>query len=240
MDKRKINIETKDNITTTRNKFGTSYQHNSILARTREEFDPASERCSELLVEHNQGYDPNLLLNTFEKQIIKFCVLNKLPTKAEEYKIKHGNKSYPAKKHLWELLKKEHDHIIGAYQAGVCLFSIHCCRQYIEKEEVNSALAHALRLVDDFSKFIFSTVEPTLALGKSRQDKMIGSNIKLTNEQYSHCFVYFESLDKTKDGNRKLSKTEKWDYTKEYALKEFNVDITAGRLRKVHKDWSYA
>ncbi len=228
MDKRKLKI-TKSNdgrTTVTRNKFGSGYKKESNLLRTSKEIDSLTS-MDEASKSHNAGYDPIQLICDIEKRIFKFLINNNLPTE--------GTKK-PVINALPFHLIENYSHVIGAYQAGECLKEIIYCKQSISNNNYRKATAHSLRLVDAFSKFIFSTLEPTLALGKSRQDKMIASNTKLTNEQYSQCFVYFESLDKTKDGNRKLSKTEKWDYTKKYALKEFNVDMTADRIRKKYNE----
>jgi hypothetical protein len=66
----------------------------------------------------------------------------------------------------------------------------------------------------------------------SLQNEFFSKTTKLTNDQYDLCFQYFDSLDKTEHGLRDLKIGEKWRRTSQFALEEFNIEITVQSLRK--------
>ncbi|MBA6354332.1 MULTISPECIES: hypothetical protein [unclassified Colwellia] len=226
MDKRKIKVtkSTDGKTTISRNTFGSGYKKESILQRTSTVID---QGCftEEMMRLQNDAFDPVKLIADIERRILKFLEKNELPTE--------GTKK-PVISALPFHLIRNYSHVIGAYQAGKCLEEILTCKHHLKNSDYKKGMAHALILVDAFSKFTFSTLEPTLALGQSRQEKMIGENIKLSNEQYDLCFKYFESLDRNDDDTRSLGKGEKWSKTSEYASKEFGVKINQQTIRKAY------
>lgn len=231
MDKRKIKItKSSDGRTTiTRNKFGSGYKKESILLRTSTVVDSSTD-MDKVIKSLNDGYDPIQLIDGIEKRIFQFLKDNNLPTE--------GTKKTIIAALPFHLIKN-YSHVLGAFQAGKCLEEILCCRQTINNKDYKMATAHALRLVDEFSKFIFSTLEPTLALGNSHQGGMIGNNIKLSNDQYDQydqCFKWFESLDIKNDGTRKLKIGEKWEITKQFALEQLHVNISTQSLTKAYRN----
>ena len=193
MDKRKIKVIKSDDgkTTITRNKFGSGYKKESILLRTSTVIEPGC--ATDEMNIHNDFYDPINLIANIEGRIFKFLEKNELPTEGTTKPIINA---------LPYHLFSNYSHVIGAFQAGKCLEEISTCKHHLKNSDYKEGMAHALILVDMFSLFIFSTLEPTLALGQSRQDQMIGTNIKLTNDQYNLCFRHFESLDINGDGNR--------------------------------------
>lgn len=237
MDSRKIKTtESADEKTTiSRNRFGSGYKKESILLNTSTLIDSSTdmERVCQSI---SAGHDPAKLIEVIENVIIKFLKDNNLPTKD----LKEGVFSFEADarfnfQRLPKLLKNDYADVIGATQAASCLDEIASCKHHLGKSNYKKGMAHALRLVFSFQKFTFAIFEPTLGLGKSRNDGLLDKNTKLTNEQYNECFRYFESLDKTNDGSRKLLKGEKWNKTETYVFETFSVKITAQTLSKKYK-----
>lgn len=234
MNKRKIDVtKSSDGKTTiTRNKFGSGYKKKSILLNTSTLIDPR-ENCSEDVRSHNDGFDPAKLVEGIENTILKWLKSEDLPTEDLKEISSYDGQVFVSK-HLFHRLKKDHSDVIGATQAGNCLFEILCCKDDLKKSKYKEGMAHALRLVTAFQRFTYAVQEPTLELGKSRQDTLIRENTKLTNEQYDKCFEYFESLDTTEKGIRPLTKREKWEKTVSYVDVNFQVTISEQSLRKAY------
>jgi hypothetical protein len=129
-------------------------------------------------------------------------------------------------------LKEDYFDVIGVTQASSCLFEIACCKDDLRKDNYKMGMVHALRLASSFQRFTFAVLEPTLTLGKSRQDSLIRENTKLTNEQYDKCFEYCESLGTTETGNRPLTRLAQWETTQSFVEDNFQVTISAQSLRK--------
>jgi hypothetical protein len=238
MDSRKIKTtKSADGKTTiSRNRFGSGYKKESILLNTSTVVDGSTDWEKEVQ-EISAGHDPDKLIEVIENVIIQFLKDNNLPTKD----LKEGVFSFEADarfnfQRLPKLLKEDYAEVIGATQAASCLEEIASCKHHLGKSNYKKGMAHDLLLVFSFQKFTFSILEPTLALGKSHQGGMIGKNTKLTNDEYNQCFKYYESLEKTKGGLRKLGKTEKWEKTKQYAFEKFDVNISIQSLAKTYKN----
>jgi hypothetical protein len=225
MDKRKIKTtQSPDGKTTiTRNTFGSGYKKESVLLNITTVVDGSIDWDKETR-EISAGHDPDKLIEVIENVIIQFLKDNNLPTKD----LKEGVFSFEADarfnfQRLPKLLKEDYAEVIGATQAASCLDEIASCKHHLSKSNYKKGMAHALRLVCSFQIFTFAILEPTLALGKSHHGG-------------SQCFKYYESLEKTKDGLRKLGKTEKWEKTKQYAFEKFDVNISIQSLAKTYKN----
>ena len=238
MDNRKIKVtKSPDGRTTiTRNKFGSGYKKESILQSTSINVnDLSTAEKSEASRSSKDAYDPEKLIEGIENRIFEFLDDRDLPTEHLQEGIPFSEcGSGVTFKRLSNRLKDEHADVIGVTQASNCLFEIDLCRTHISKDNYQAGMSHALRLVSAFQLFTFALLEPIISLGESRQDKLVGGNTKLTNEQYDQCFKYYESLDKTEDLTRSLNKSEKWIKTKEFAKDKFNKQITEQSLRKTH------
>jgi hypothetical protein len=236
MDKRKIKVtkSTDGKTTISRNTFGSGYKKESILLQTSTVIDQGNT-TDEIMRSHNDGFDPAKLINGIESTIMKFLKNKDLPTKDfnEGIPYSEGGEGFTFIS-LPSLLKQNHADIIGVVQASSCLFEINCCKDDLRRDDFKAGMAHALRLVTAFQRFTYSVLEPTISLGKSRQDKMINENTKLSNEEQYLCFQYFESLDRNEDGNRSLGKGERWKKTSEYASKEFGVKVSGQTIRKAY------
>lgn len=236
MDKRKLKITTSHDgkTTTIRNKYGSGYNKESILLNTSTVTDDWNE-LKEITESLNATYDPIQLIASIEKAIINFLESRELPTedRIHETSKSEGGSAFSMIS-LPKLLKEEHANIIGAIQASACLLEIVFCKKALENDDNKKGITHALRLALSFQRFTFAILESTLALGESRQEGMISSNTKLTNQQYDLSIKYFKSLDTTNEG-RKLNEGEKWDKTMKFALDEFGVNISTQTLRKKQK-----
>jgi len=238
MDKRKIKVtkSTDGKTTISRNKFGSGYKKESILLQTSTVIDQGNT-TDEIMRSHNDGFDPAKLINGIESTIMKFLKNKDLPTKDfnEGIPYSEGGEGFTFIS-LPSLLKQNHADIIGVVQASSCLFEINCCKDDLRRDDFKAGMAHALRLVTAFQRFTYSVLEPTISLGKSRQEKLFHKNTKLTNDEYNLCFQHFESLDKTEDDVRSLLIGEKWERTSKFAFENFEVKITTQSLRKTYSD----
>jgi hypothetical protein len=233
MNKRKIDVtKSSDGKTTnTRNKFGSGYKKKSKLLNTFTVIEPG-ETTSEDISSHNDGFDPIKLVEGIENTILKWLRSEELPN---ENPVKVPTKDgQHFVRPLYDVLKDDHSDVIGVTQARACLFEIYCCKDDLRKSNYKLGMAHALKLVTAFRNFTYAVLEPTLELGKSRQDSLIRENTKLTNEQYEKCFEYFESLVTTEKGNRPLTKQEKWEKTQSFVKGCFQVTISTQSLRKAY------
>ncbi|TLU67701.1 hypothetical protein FE810_01770 [Thalassotalea litorea] len=223
MDKRKLDVEKTGNATITRNRFGSGYKNKSIFLNEQKQMEVASSEARQASKEISDSYNPDLWLNQFESKIFEFCNNKKIPT---EWIQSPGDKVTLSVK-----LQNEYQQILGARQAGICLFEIHCCRDSRRQGKHENATAQALRLAQSYSHFLISMLEPTLNKG-AHTSKNFKKPLKLSEQELSNCFQYFEKTQKNPVTKIKYTDKERWKKTSSYCLSAFGITIAPATLRK--------
>ncbi|QDP01811.1 hypothetical protein [Thalassotalea sp. PS06] len=223
MDKRKLSIKSDQDITVTRNRYGSGYKNKSIFLHEQKKLDPTSRETKQAINEINETYDPDAWLDQFKSKVFEFCSEKNIPTEWVEN---------PGDDITLSLqLRNKYQHIIGARQAGLCLFEIHCCRDSLRQGKHENATTQALRLVQSYSNFLISTLEPTLNKG-THTSKNFKKPAKLTEHELQECFRYFEENKINPDTEIKYTAQKRWELTTKFCSKAFGKEIAPRTLDK--------
>jgi len=236
---RKLKINTKSvgdvEITEMKNKYGSNYGKRSAIKNQSKVFGghemPEFDTLKNIFESEgvNEAYDIKTLINGIEKQIVGWLQIKGLPV--EDFKnIEQECYSF---KSLSQILKDDYPDIKGALEAASCLHELNCCREYFLREDYEASLKNSLRLTMAFQLFYFSINESKISLGNYRNEALIGSNTRLSTEQYDQAFEYFEKT--TCNDTRKLNKGERWEKASEYVREQLNISIKADTLRRAYE-----
>ncbi|MDC9564840.1 MULTISPECIES: hypothetical protein [unclassified Pseudoalteromonas] len=237
---RKLEKQTKSvddvEITEMKNKYGSNYGKRSAIKNQSKTF--GSHEMLEFddiknIVESegvNDAYDIETLINGIEKQIVGWLQIKNLPV--EDFK--NTEQERYSFKSLSQVLKDDYPDIKGALEAASCLHELNCCREYFLREDYEASLKNSLRLTMAFQLFYFSINESKISLGNYRNEALIGSNTRLTTEQYEQAFEYFEKT--TCNDTRRLNKGERWEKVSEYVREQLNRNIKAETLGKAYRE----
>jgi hypothetical protein len=221
MNKKKVRVVKDKNNTLTRNRYGTSYNKESILQTSMKSLKDLD--INDLVKEVNKinlTYNVGHIIAEHERIIKNF--IRTLDIDVED-------------KALLSKLKHNHFHHKGVTQAGSCLFEIQCCRSFLEKENYKAACSNLARLVIAYTQFCFAIFEPVISKGHHVTTNFINQNTKLTEAQYEKSFLYFESLEATIKGQGPIGR--KWQKTIKYIKQHFGVEISDRTLRDRYKVW---